>query len=178
MAAIEARILRIKGLGPTKWGSAIVVTEEDGITERYGSKSCEIDKASENGLYKKGTEVVVISPPKVEGEGRKANSVVELEGVDGSKTLEKGSEPVETVLVDEVIYGNEVGDDDDEEDEDSSFGGEDKVVEDSSRDVATVKFGTEDGGKITKARPNRGMFRRSPWLMGFIFLRPLLPLSF
>ncbi|KAL6997277.1 hypothetical protein U1Q18_007402 [Sarracenia purpurea var. burkii] len=99
----------------------------------------------------KGTEVVVISAPKVEGEGRKANTVVELEDVDGSETLEKGSKPVETVLVDEVIYGNEVGDDDDEEDEDSSFGGEDRVVDNSSRDVATVKIGTEDGGKNNKS---------------------------
>ncbi|KAL6984512.1 hypothetical protein U1Q18_017889 [Sarracenia purpurea var. burkii] len=91
-------------------------------------------------------EVVVISPPKVEGEGRKANNDVEREDVDGSETSEKGSEPVETELVEEVIYGNEVGDDDDEEDEDSSFGGEDKVVDDSSRDVATVKIENFDEG--------------------------------
>ncbi|KAL6973752.1 hypothetical protein U1Q18_027937, partial [Sarracenia purpurea var. burkii] len=151
MAAIEARISSIKGLSPTKWGSATAVIEEDGITERYGSESDEIDKASENGLYKKGTEVVVISPSKVEGEGRKANNDVECEDVDGSETSEKGSEPVETELVDEVIYGNEIGDDDDEKDEDSSFGGEDKVVDDSSRDVATIKIGTVDGGKNNKS---------------------------
>ncbi|KAL6955065.1 hypothetical protein U1Q18_040776, partial [Sarracenia purpurea var. burkii] len=130
-------------------------------------------KTSENGLYKKGTEVDVFSPPKIEGEGRKANSDVVHADVDGSETLEKGSEPDETELVDEVIDGNEVGDDDGEEDEDSSVGGEDKVGDDPSRDEVPVIIDSrsdEEGqnaigkyGRCTKdTRKIRGVEKVAP----------------
>ncbi|KAL6980885.1 hypothetical protein U1Q18_022520 [Sarracenia purpurea var. burkii] len=109
------------------------ITEENRNTEVYGSKSCEIDKASENGLNKKGTEVAgslplidvkaipdgdhagttsalpVASDSKAEGEGSKAVSDVELEDVDESESSEEGLEPFETELTDEVtcsVYGS------------------------------------------------------------------------
>ncbi|KAL6951965.1 hypothetical protein U1Q18_045258 [Sarracenia purpurea var. burkii] len=111
--------------------SGVVITEENGKTEVYGSENCEIDKASEIGLNKKGTEVAgsvpfvkasldgdlvgtasahpVASISKAEGEDSKAVSDVELEVMNGSESSEEGPEPYGTELADEVtcsVYGS------------------------------------------------------------------------
>ncbi|KAL6988832.1 hypothetical protein U1Q18_014584, partial [Sarracenia purpurea var. burkii] len=111
--------------------SGVVITEENGKTEVYGSENYEIDKASEIGLNKKGMEVAgsvpfvkaspdgdlvgtasahpVASVSKAEGEDSKAVSDVELEVMNGSESSEEGTEPYGTELADEVtcsVYGS------------------------------------------------------------------------